>query len=169
MKRFLFVIITIFAINSSTLKAQEVYNLVLNNATRIVNNPTCSYTQIQIAQFKRTALIYMKTKAFEETDSVPSNFLDTQAYYLSEFITLFFNDVVTSKRLSDEKRKERIMMFTDASISNPMFEDTDQADYGGCGTHQGRAHQSPSWSRHTGLGNRQARFNASHYLDKEVL
>lgn len=126
MKRFLFVIITIFAINSSTLKAQEVYNLVLNNATRIVNNPTCSYTQIQIAQFKRTALIYMKTKAFEETDSVPSNFLDTQAYYLSEFITLFFNDVVTNKRLSDEKRKERIMMFTDASISNPMFEDTDQ-------------------------------------------
>ena len=118
MKRFLFVIITIFAINSSTLKAQEVYNLVLNNATRIVNNPTCSYTQIQIAQFKRTALIYMKTKAFEETDSVPSNF--------SEFITLFFNDVVTSKRLSDEKRKKRIMMFTDASISNPMFEDTDQ-------------------------------------------
>ena len=102
------------------------YNLVLNNATRIVNNPTCSYTQIQIAQFKRTALIYMKTKAFEETDSVPSNFLDTQAYYLSEFITLFFNDVVTSKRLSDEKRKKRIMMFTDASISNPMFEDTDQ-------------------------------------------
>lgn len=126
MKRFLFVIITIFAINSNALKAQEVYNLVLNNATRIVNNPTCSYTQIQIAQFKRTALTYMKTKAFEETDSVPSSFLDTQAYYLSEFITLFFNDVVMSKRLSDEKRKERIMMFTDASISNPMFEDTDK-------------------------------------------
>lgn len=30
-------------------------------------------------------------------------------------------------------------------------------------------HQSPSWSWHTGLGNRQTRFNASHYLDKEVL
>ena len=60
------------------------------------------------------------------TDSVPSGFLDTQAYYLSEFITLFFNDVMKSKRLDSEKRKERIMMFTDASISNPMFDDTDK-------------------------------------------
>ncbi len=78
MKRFLFVIITIFAINSSTLKAQEVYNLVLNNATRIVNNPTCSYTQIQIAQFKRTNHINMKPKAIKETDTEPTNLLETQ-------------------------------------------------------------------------------------------
>lgn len=126
MKRVFFVIITILMFGCKAAKAQDVYNLVLNNATRIVNNPTCSYTQIQIAQFKRTALTYMKSKAFEETDSVPSNFLDTQAYYLSEFITLFFNDVVMSKRLNAEKRKERIMMFTDASISNPMFEDPDK-------------------------------------------
>lgn len=126
MRRIVFTFIIIIASCNFSLKAQEVYNLVLNNATRIVNNPTCSYTQIQIAQFKRTALIYMKAKAFEETDSVPSSFLDTQAYYLSEFVTLFFNDVVMSKRLSVEKRKERIMMFTDASISNPMFDDADK-------------------------------------------
>lgn len=125
MKHFIFIVFLI-ACCYSTARAQDVYNLVLNNATRIVNNPTSSYTQTQISQFKRTALIYMKSKAFEETDSVPSSFLDTQAYYLSEFVTLFFNDVIKSKRLTDEKRKERIMMFTDASISNPMFSDPDK-------------------------------------------
>ena len=29
--------------------------------------------------------------------------------------------------------------------------------------------QTMAIAEHTGLGNRQARFNASHYLDKEVL
>lgn len=126
MKKYLFTLLTLFTCFASSVKAQDVYNLVLNNATRIVNNPTSNYTQTQISQFKRTALVYMKSKAFEATDSVPSAFLDTQAYYLSEFITLFFNDVMKSKRLDNEKRKERIMMFTDASISNPMFDDTDK-------------------------------------------
>ena len=125
-KYLLFTLLTLFACFASSVKAQDVYNLVLNNATRIVNNPTSNYTQTQISQFKRTALVYMKSKAFEVTDSVPSGFLDTQAYNLSEFITLFFNDVMKSKRLDSEKRKERIMMFTDASISNPMFDDTDK-------------------------------------------
>ncbi len=110
----------------ATGRAQDVYNIVLDNATRIVNSPTSSFTQTQIAQFKRTALIYMKKKAFEETDSVPSAFLDTQAYYLSEFITLFFDEILKSKKMNEDKRKEKIMLFMDASVSNPMFDDKDQ-------------------------------------------
>lgn len=126
MKKYIALTSFLFLFDFLSAKAQDVYNLVLNNATRIVNNPTSNYTQTQISQFKRTALIYMKSKAFEGLDSISSSFLDTQAYYLSEFITLFFNDVVKSKRLNEEKRKERIMMFTDASISNPMFADPDK-------------------------------------------
>ncbi len=63
--------------------AQDVYKMVLDNATRIVNTPTSGYTQTQIAQFKRTALIYIKSKAFEQSETVSAQFLDTQAYYLS--------------------------------------------------------------------------------------
>lgn len=106
--------------------AQEVYNLVLANATRVVNSPTSGFTQTQIAQFKRTALVYMKSKAFEQTDSVPASFLDTQAYYLSEFVTLFFDEILKSKKLSDSKRRERIYLFMDASVSNPLFNDSDE-------------------------------------------
>lgn len=106
--------------------AQDVYNLVLENATRIVNSPTSGYTQTQIAQFKRTALVYLKSKAFEKCDTVTTSFLDTQAYYLSEFVTLFFDEILKSKKLSESKRRERIYLFMDASVSNPLFDDPDE-------------------------------------------
>ena len=39
---------------------------------------------------------------------------------------LFFNEILKSKRLNEEKRKEKILMFMDASVSNPLFEDADE-------------------------------------------
>lgn len=51
-------------------KAQEVYNMVLDNATRQVNAPTTNFTQTRIAQFKRTTLVYIKRKAFETMPEV---------------------------------------------------------------------------------------------------
>ena len=113
-------------LSQAQLGAQEVYNLVLANATRTVNSPTASYTQTQIAQFKRTALIYMKSKAFEVSETVSSEFLDTQAYFMSEFITLFFNEFVKIKKLPDAERKERILSFMEISIIHPLFHDPDE-------------------------------------------
>ncbi len=108
-------------------KAQDVYNFVLENATRIVNTPTSSFTQTRIAQFKRTVLVYMRGKAHEEhPDGVTHNFLNTQAYYLSEFVTLFFDELMKDKGRDEEARKKKILLFMDASISNPLFEDSDE-------------------------------------------
>lgn len=107
-------------------QAQEVYNYVLDNATKIVNSPTSGYAQAQIAQFKRTALIYLKSKSFERTDSVPAKFLNTQAYYLSEFLGLFFKEILRDKKLSDDERKSKIMLFMNASVANPLFNDDDK-------------------------------------------
>lgn len=107
-------------------QAQDVYNYVLSSATRVVNSPTSSYTQTQIAQFKRTALVYLKKKAFEQQSNVSAEFLNTQAYFLSEFVTLFFDEILKSKRLSETKRREKILLFMDASVSNPLFNDPDQ-------------------------------------------
>ncbi len=126
MRYIISLLIAIAFATTTEIKSQQVYNMVLDNATRIVNSPVSSFTQTQIAQFKRTALVYMKKKAFEETDSVPSAFLDTQAYYLSEYVTLFFDQIVKTKKLSPDKRRERIVLFMDASVSNPMFDDNDQ-------------------------------------------
>lgn len=111
---------------AAPLRAQEMYNLVLANATRTVNSPTASYTQTQIAQFKRTALIYMKSKAFEVSETVSAEFLDTQACYMSDFITLFFKEFMRQQKLPDEERKERILRFMEISISHPLFHDPDE-------------------------------------------
>ena len=100
--------------------------MVLDNATRIVNSPTSSFLNTQIAQFKRTALIYIKSKAFEQTDSVPAKFLNTQAYYLTEFLNLFFAEMIKIKDLPEKARKQRILRFMDASACNPLFHDPDE-------------------------------------------
>lgn len=97
--------------------------MVLQSAIRIVNNPTSNFTATRVAQFKRTALVYMHTKAFEKSDSVKSTFLDTQAYCLSEFTTLFFNEIL---RVQGAERKERIYTFMQASRENPMWNDPDR-------------------------------------------
>ena len=107
-------------------RCQEVFNMVLENATRTVNSPTTGFTQAQIAQFKRTALLYIKRKAFERTDSVPSAFLNTQAYFLSEYLTLFFNEILKDKKTADGMRKAKIMLFMNASVATPLFKDEDK-------------------------------------------
>ena len=56
---------------------------------------------------------------------VTDQFLNTQAYYMSEFITLFFDEILKSKKQDCEKKKAKIMLFMDASKSNPLFDDTD--------------------------------------------
>ena len=109
----------------NTLKAQEVYNMVLENATQTVNSPSKSFTQVKIAQFKSTALVYLKKKAFENSKEVKEEFLNTQAYYLSEFIFLFFTQILKDHKLSDEERRKKIYLFMDASLSNPLFNDPD--------------------------------------------
>ena len=109
----------------NTLKAQEVYNMVLENATQTVNSPSKSFTQVKIAQLKSTALVYLKKKAFENSKEVKEEFLNTQAYYLSEFIFLFFTQILKDHKLSDEERRKNIYLFMDASLSNPLFNDPD--------------------------------------------
>lgn len=124
-KNVLWVILFAFSMCSSSLKAQEVYKMVLENATQIVNSPTKNFTQVKIAQFKKTALVYLKSRAFSTMPEVKAEFLNTQAYYLSEFIFLFFTQILKDNKLSEEERKCKIYLFMDASISNPLFNDPD--------------------------------------------
>ena len=108
------------------IQGQEVFNMVLDNATKIVNSPTASFTATRIAQFKCTALTYLKNEAFKQRPVVTEQFLNTQAYYLSEYLTLFFDQVISTRDKSDKVRKERIMAFAKASVNNPLFNDPDK-------------------------------------------
>ena len=109
------------------LSAQEVFNYVFEGASRVVNNPSSSYTTLRIAQFKLTALTYLQSKAFETREQVTEDFLNTQAYYMNEFVTSFVALFVDEKLAREpEELKKRILLYTDASLSNPLFGDTDK-------------------------------------------
>ncbi len=123
----LITLLLLFPIFTCKMQAQEVYNILLEEATRTVNNPASGFTQTRIAQFKLTSLTYLKQKAFEKQPEVNGHFLDTQAYYMSEFLALFFKEIIRDKKQSEEKKKKKILLFIDASISNPLFGDTDKA------------------------------------------
>ena len=101
--------------------------MVMESATRIVNNPTSNYTLTRVAQFKRTALTYMRGKALETpeaNDTEVVHFLDTQAYYLNEFTDRFFREIL---KVSGNARKECIMTFVKASSENPVWNDPDKS------------------------------------------
>lgn len=121
-----FALLLLLSATAPQARAQEVYNLVLENATRIVNSPTANFTQTRVAQFKLTALVYMKKKAFETKAEVSSELLNTQAYYLSEFLSLFFDELLKDRKATAETRKKVLFLFMDASLSNPLFGDTDE-------------------------------------------
>ena len=126
MKKTLPILLLSLASLAPAAQAQEVYNFVMDNATRTLDNPSSNFTQTRIAQFKRTALTYLRSKAFETMPQVTNEFLNTQAYYLSEFLSTFFSQILRDSKLSAEVRKQKIFLFMDASVSNPLFSDPDK-------------------------------------------
>ena len=130
MKRTTFLCIitcTLLLFSGQKATAQEVYKMVMQNAQHAVEMPTSSFAQTQIAQFKITALNYMKQKAFDTMPKVTTNFLNTKAYYLSEFITLFFNELMKVKGLKEDKQKRCRMLFVKAANAHPQFKIVEEA------------------------------------------
>lgn len=116
----------IFAACSLCGSAQEIYKLVYESAKNTLENPATPLAKAKIAQFKISQLTYLYSKAFETMPEVTDRFLDLQAYYLSEFLTLYQEDLVNSINLSAEERAKRAMIYVDATVSNPLFNDTDE-------------------------------------------
>ena len=116
----------IVVLSASTLQAQEIYNFVLESAQRTINNCSSSDTQVSIAQFKNTALVYLKSQAFAQQEEVSEDFLNTQAYYMSEFVTLFFSEVVEVQKKGKKVMEKTMLLFMEASLANPLFPDMDE-------------------------------------------
>jgi len=110
----------------ATASAQEVFNKVMESAQHILNEPASAFTNKKIAKFKIDELNYMKSKAVD-TDSLTANqILDIQSYYMSEFLSLFYTEIIYSTDLSAEDRKTKILLFVQASCACPLFNDTDK-------------------------------------------
>ncbi|MBP3227673.1 MAG: hypothetical protein J6M53_02690 [Bacteroidaceae bacterium] len=126
MKR-LFLSLVLAAVAASV-PAQQVYDMVFDSATRTVNDPTSSYTQVKLAQFKKTALTYMRVRAEASDTLVSYRVLDYQAYYLSQFTTAYLREILRySGDHQKGNRETAIRMFIKASLDCPMWNDPDTA------------------------------------------
>ncbi len=108
------------------LPAQEVFNTVMESAQQVLNEPTSTFTNSQIAKFKVDELNYMKSKAADTDTLSAADLLDVQSYYMSEFLSLFFTEIIYSAELSPEERKAKILLFIGASCDSPLFNDSDK-------------------------------------------
>lgn len=105
----------------SCLKAQEVFNTILEKATSVVNSEDRNDYNTKISYFYYTELNYMKNKA-KASNQAGFKILDEQAYAMQEFVTDFFKQMAMA---SDDKRKNVITVFINASLENPLFDDKD--------------------------------------------
>ncbi|MDY6206858.1 MAG: hypothetical protein SPI30_08980 [Prevotella sp.] len=77
----------------------------------------------KIATFKVDELDYMAMKTKELMPDSAVSVLDYQAYAMYDFINLFSNKL--SKADKPKDRANIILMFKNASLNNPRFNDTD--------------------------------------------
>ena len=105
----------------SYLKAQEVFNTMLEKATSVVNSEDRNDYNTKINYFYYTELNYMKNKS-KASNQAGFKVLDEQAYAMQEFVTDFFKQMAAA---NDKNRKNVIKIFVNATRENPHFDDKD--------------------------------------------
>lgn len=118
-----FFIIATALLCSFNASAQDLYQKVYDNAIAIVNNAKSPDEQIQINQFKVTALNYMSSQVKKSGIEQDSYFYDSQAVNMVSFITDFESYVMKARTMSTSKRLQVIEIYRNASFQNPMFND----------------------------------------------
>lgn len=120
------IVLSLFlTLGACQMQAQEIYNEVLTKAEKVVNDPKADEVSIKVNHFKSTALRYTRSMALKNLPEVTTQFLDVQAYYLSDFLSRFFKDLAAVQDSDEKTRKERILLYVNASVGNPLFEDAD--------------------------------------------
>ncbi|NLV53030.1 MAG: hypothetical protein GXY64_07170 [Bacteroidales bacterium] len=125
MKKFILPLLALL-LSVTGVQAQSLFNTVRENATKVVNNPKSSDEEIQINQFKVTALNYIGMMVQKRGLKKDTYFFDSQAVNLASFVTDFQVNLEKARLISSAKRTEIIKIYTDASKFNPLFKDTDK-------------------------------------------
>ncbi|MBQ0023390.1 MAG: hypothetical protein KBT29_09160 [Prevotellaceae bacterium] len=125
MMKYLFTLLVLMA-SVTSINAQSLYKTVYDRATAVVNNPASSDEEINLNQFKVTALNYITMMVNKRGMKKDSFFYDSQAVNLASFVTDFQANLEKARTLSPAKRLEIIKIYTDASKYNPLFKDSDK-------------------------------------------
>ena len=125
MKKIILSLLVLMA-SVASIQAQDLFKTVRDNATKVVNNPSSSDEEIQINQFKVTALNYLAMMVQKRGLKKDTFFYDSQAVNMTSFITDFQVNLEKARAISPAKRMEIMKIYTDASKFNPLFKDTDK-------------------------------------------
>lgn len=125
MKKIILSLLVLMA-SVASIQAQDFFKTVRDNATKVVNNPSSSDEEIQINQFKVTALNYLAMMVQKRGLKKDTYFYDSQAVNMTSFITDFQVNLEKARAISPAKRMEIMKIYTDASKFNPLFKDTDK-------------------------------------------
>ena len=125
MKKIILSLLVLMA-SVASIQAQDLFKTVRDNATKVVNNPSSSDEEIQINQFKETALNYLAMMVQKRGLKKDTYFYDSQAVNMTSFITDFQVNLEKARAISPAKRMEIMKIYTDASKFNPLFKDTDK-------------------------------------------
>lgn len=105
--------------------AQNIYDEVKSNAQTAVQTSSNELVK-QINQFKLDALDYLLIKMREQTPDSTTAFLDKQAYALNGFVAFYIQQIVSMSNMPEAQKVKTVQLFMDASLSNPLFNDTDK-------------------------------------------
>ena len=106
--------------------AQSLYKTVYEHASAIVNDPKSSDEQVEVNQFKVTALNYISNHLKKTNTEKDEYFYDSQAVNLSSFITDFYDNYLKARAISTEKRNADLNCYRQASLNHKLFNDPDK-------------------------------------------
>jgi hypothetical protein len=127
MKKSLFIAIML-VVACTQLKAQDVYDYLLDKSEQVINNPNSKDFDLKVAQFKYTAMRYFRKNIILQEGSTTSTWLDEQAVALNEFVTNYFVELAKNSHTSDKTRKEIIMRYCKASENHALFKNVDKSE-----------------------------------------
>ncbi|MBR2458075.1 MAG: hypothetical protein IKB39_02005 [Bacteroidaceae bacterium] len=124
----LFIFALLMTAATANIKAQEIYDYLLDKSELVINNPESKDFDLKIAQFKATAMRYFRKKIILQEGSVSSTWLDEQALALNEFVTNYLVELSQNSNGSNEIRKNIIMRYCKASANHTLFNNVDKEE-----------------------------------------
>lgn len=118
----------LFTATATNIKAQEIYDYLLDKSELVLNNPQSKDFDLKVAQFKVTAMRYFRKNIILQEGSVSSTWLDEQALALNEFVTNYLIELSQNSNASDATRKKIIMRYNKASKNHAIFKNVDKEE-----------------------------------------
>lgn len=124
----LIILALLLTATATNIKAQEIYDYLLDKSEQVINTPQSKDFDLKVAQFKVTAMRYFRKHIIQQNGSVSSTWLDAQALALNEFVTNYLVELSQNSNATEAARKAVVMRYCKASENNAMFKKVDKEE-----------------------------------------